>query len=224
MTETGAICAAAGVPVFNGEPLDLSRLLSTGFDPRAKLPRFSWDSQCGDFIDATIVGPNSPFPDPTFAGLLPGMTQQGLLDKLGLRRDVVVHKFFGTLLSYHGGTVMIQHGGGKGASPLNIRNITLAVGDAFQIYVPPTPFTLCGGANGYSWVDFTLWFRRRLQRHAADRQRRSRRTADRDPAARLHRFVRRLRRGRHPGRYRQLPLGPEWTLNGHRRRWLGECV
>ena len=78
--DSGASCHPSGTPVVNLKPLNLAAYYLTPFDLRSVLPPIEFDATCGkNYVDVSSPTANSPFPDPTFNGVLPGKTQAELL-------------------------------------------------------------------------------------------------------------------------------------------------
>ena len=141
ITDTSADCEDSGTPTIMEKPTDLTQFFDDPFALRSKLPAFDYDMDCDfNFVDVFSPTPTSPFPDPSVNGVFPGITQDGLIDMLGLPPEIEVFEFFFFYPVYApaGGSEIGWAGDARRTddapfSPRGEVNLSLADGTVFSI-------------------------------------------------------------------------------------------
>lgn len=161
LTETSAECSASAPPTIRGRIIDASRYFEPAFDLRRMLPALSFDATCGNYV-TPVVPPASdaPFPDPTFNGILPGNTQQDVIDSLEIREQMAIMVtsktvFFSRPGRSDLGLGAIANDTGKRGAPLVIQDLAFQNGSVFRFLGEFQPFVVCAREFVLFYIEFS---------------------------------------------------------------------
>ncbi|MGD8375949.1 MAG: thrombospondin type 3 repeat-containing protein [Acidobacteriota bacterium] len=163
VNQTTIDCSGGGSPTISGDVVDLSQFFGNPTDLRSLLPSFQFDAGCKkNWVDDSTVTPTSPFPDPTFGGVMPNLTQQELVDDFTLNDvKVFLDSFYSGFFAPPGNSTYvyawISSESEPLAPPVQLTSVQFEKGTAFQVLFPGQgpPLTQCDGGYTTIQVIFT---------------------------------------------------------------------